>query len=182
MIGAKSAMPANTRTMPNPRTPRRLCRRVDHDVRANRRTLRPIVSPRDLHWLPPASETMTVSDPDTGIEDSVEQVRNDVSEDHHNGNEKEDGTGKEPILGRDRDKEERSESVVGEDVLQDDRAPDDEAETDREGRDDRKVGVPPGVSFPHGPFRQSLGLRREDEVFPHHLEHGGLHEEDDSGR
>src|SRR5712692_1401313 len=175
-------MAANTRTMLKPRMPRRLWRRVDHEVRSTRRSLRPIVNPRDPGWTSPVSGTTPVSDADTGIEDSVEQVRNDVAEDHEHGNDEEDGAGKEPILERDRDQEVRSESVIGEDVLQDDRTSHDESQADCEGRDDGEVGVPPGMALSNGPLRETLCLGGEYEVLPHDLKHRGLHEEDNPGR
>src|SRR5467141_725688 len=111
MIGARIAIVANTRTTEKPRTPSRLCRNVDQDVRSNRRTLCASVNPRVLHSTGPVSDT------DTGIEDSVKHVRDNVSENHQHGDEEQDGTGEESVLEDNREQEVRSESVIGEDVL-----------------------------------------------------------------
>src|SRR5207245_10060496 len=76
MTGAKIAIKANTMTMENPRTPRRLCRRVVHDVRRTRRNRRirtgPIGSERGGRG----------SDSNTWIERPVKDGRDSVADVH----------------------------------------------------------------------------------------------------
>src|SRR5437870_12344712 len=83
MTGAKIAIKANTMTMENPRTPRRLCRRVVHDVRRTRRNRRIRTGPIDSERGGPGSDS------NTWIERPVQDVRDDVAEDHEDRDEEE---------------------------------------------------------------------------------------------
>src|SRR5439155_22877534 len=169
MTGAKIAIKANTMTMENPRTPRRLCRRVVHDVRRTRRNRRMRTGPIDSERGGPGSDS------NTWIEYPVLDVRDDVAENHEDRDEEENRPREEAVAGEDRDEQVRTESVVREDVLEDDRSANDEAQADRQRRDDRQVRVSSGVPPPHHPFRQAFRLRRQDEILPHDLQHRGLH-------
>src|SRR5690349_19218696 len=95
--GARIAIRANTITMEKPRTPRRLCRRVDHDVRTIRRNRRMRTGPIDSERGGPGSDSKT------WIEDPVQDVGDDVAGDHKDRNEKEDRSGEETVSGKDRD-------------------------------------------------------------------------------
>src|SRR5256712_1377150 len=130
MTGAKIAISANTMTIENPRTPRRLCRRVVHDVRRTRRNRRIRTGPIDSERGGPGSDS------NTWVEHPVQDVRDDVAENHEDRDEEENRSGEKPVVGNDRDEQVRAEPVVREDVLKDDRAADDEAQADRQRRDD----------------------------------------------
>src|SRR2546429_7568661 len=157
MTGAKIAIKANTMTMENPRTPRRLCRRVVHDVRRTRRNRRIRTGPLDSERGGPGSDS------NTWIERPVQDVRDDVAEDHEDRDEEENRPREEAVAGDNRDEQVRAESVVRENVLEDDRAADDEPQADRQRRDDRHGRASAGRPPPHAPFRQALRLLRQDE-------------------
>src|SRR2546421_643639 len=173
MAPARIAIKAKIRTMEKPATPKRLCRSVDHEMRASRRRRRVI----DRYEASNSERGAAGSDSDTWIEHSVEHVRDDVAEDDEDGNQEEDRAREEAILENDGDEQVGTQAVVREDVLEDNRAADDETEADREGRDDRQVGVSRGMALADHPLGEALRLCREDEIFAHHFEHGGLHEQ-----
>src|SRR5437870_12872635 len=89
MTGAKIAIKANTMTMENPRTPRRLCRRVVHDVRRTRRNRRIRTGPIDSERGGPGSHSTTWS---VG---PVQESRDIVAEDHEDRERKENRPGEE---------------------------------------------------------------------------------------
>src|SRR2546425_13123607 len=109
MTGARIAISANTITMENPRTPRRLCRRVVHDVRRMRRNRRIRTGPIDSERGGPGSDS------NTWIEHPVQDVRDDVVENHEDRDEEENPSGEKPLVGHDRDEHGRAEANVRED-------------------------------------------------------------------
>src|SRR5438552_18556860 len=106
MTGAKIAIKANTMTMENPRTPRRLCRRVVHDVRRTRRNGRIRTGRIDSERGGPGSESKT------WIERPVQDVRDDVAEDHEEREEKENRPREEAVAGDNCEERVRAEPVV----------------------------------------------------------------------
>src|SRR2546422_7819631 len=124
MTGAKIALSANTMTIENPRARRRLCRRVVHDVRRTRRNRRIRTGPIDSERGGPGSDS------NTWVERPVQDVRDDVAEDHEDREEEENRPREEAGAGDNRDEQVRTEAVVRENVLVDDRTADDEPQTD----------------------------------------------------
>src|SRR2546427_9078349 len=105
MTGAKIAISANTMTIENPRTPRRLCRRVVHDVRSTRRNRRIRTGPIDSERGGPGSDS------NTWIERPVQDVRDDVAEDHEDRDEEENRPPQEAGAGDNSGKQVRAEPV-----------------------------------------------------------------------
>ena len=81
MTDARTAVSAKAITMMNPSSPSRLWRRLDHELRRNR------LNPRANLCTVEAAEGARTSDADTRIEHSVQNVRDDVTEDHEDRNE-----------------------------------------------------------------------------------------------
>ena len=92
MRGAKMAMNANTRTIPRPTIARRLSLNRDHVFLAGRS--KRLAVPNTRASVPPAGGL----DSDTGIQYSVQNVRDDVSEDDEEGDDEEDGAGEEVVV------------------------------------------------------------------------------------
>src|SRR2546422_7195581 len=130
MTGAKIALSANTMTIENPRARRRLCRRVVHDVRRTRRNRRIRTGPIDSERGGPGSDS------NTWIERPVQDVRDDVAEDHEDRDEGENRPREEAVAGDDRDEQGPAEPLVRENVLEDECAAHDQPPTDRQRRDD----------------------------------------------
>src|SRR2546427_10360757 len=128
MTGAKIAISANTMTIENPRTPRRLCRRVVHDVRRTRRNRRIRTGPIDSERGGPGSDS------NTWIEHPGQDVRDDGAENDEDGDEEQERPREEAGGGDDRDEEIRGEAGVRENGLEGDCAAHDKAEAERPRR------------------------------------------------
>src|SRR5438093_586702 len=124
----------------------------------------------------------STSETDTRIEHSVQNVGDDVAQDDQHGDQVQDRSREHVVLLEDRLKQVPAHPVVGEDLLEDDRPADHEAEADRQRRHDRQVGVPSDVAVAYLSRGQALRAGGQDEVFAEDLEHRGLHEEDRTGR
>src|SRR2546427_13062509 len=116
MTGAKIAIKANTMTMENPRTPRRLWRRVVHDVRRTRRNRRIRTGPIDSERGGPGSDS------NTWIERPVQGVRDDVAEDHEDRDEEEKRPREGAVAGDGSGEQVRAEPVGREKGLEGDAA------------------------------------------------------------
>src|SRR2546422_2611370 len=174
--GAKIAMTAKTRTTAAPAIPRRLCRMLSQERLTRNRSCFRIPEPVSLATGASTSET------DTRIEHSVQNVGDDVAQDDQHGDQIQDRSREHVVLLEDRLKQVPAHPVVGEDLLQNDRPPDHEAEADRQRRHYRQIGVPSDVAVAYLSRRQALRARGQDEVFAEDLQHRGLHEEDRARR
>src|SRR3990170_19769 len=172
MTGARIAMNAKERTMASPARPSGRPRKTPMDRRIPRQSRGRIVTARTR------VEAGGVSEAHTRVEHSVQDVRDDVAENHEHGDDPEDGAREELVLVEDGPEEVVAHPEVGEDPLQDDRAADREGEADREGGHDGEVRVPGRVPPADRTLGEPFRLRGQDEVLPHHLEHRRLHEED----
>src|SRR5881397_3870126 len=124
----------------------------------------------------------STSETDTRIEHSVQNVGDDVAQDDQHGDQIQDRSREHVVLLEDRLKQVPTHPVVGEDLLQNNRPADHEAEADRQRRHYRQIGVPGDVAVANLSRRQALRARGQDEVFAEDLEHRGLHEEDRTRR
>src|SRR5213594_2692739 len=124
----------------------------------------------------------STSETDTRIEHSVQNVGDDVAQDDQHGDQIQDRSREHVVLLEDRLKQVPAHPVVGEDLLQNDRPADHEAEADRQRRHYRQIGVPSDVAVAYLSRRQALRARGQDEVFAEDLQHRGLHEEDRARR
>src|SRR2546428_2071410 len=102
MTGAKIAIKANTMTMENLRTPRRLCRRVVHDVRRTRRNRRIRTGPIDSERGGPGSDS------NTWIQRPAQDVRDHAAQDHEDRDEEEKRPREATVAGHDRDEQGRA--------------------------------------------------------------------------
>src|SRR5262245_26256048 len=120
--------------------------------------------------------TLTSRLHDPRVEFHVEQIGDQVEEDHRERQEKEDRLEQWPVALVDRLDGLEPQARIGEDVLDGDRAADDEAERERDERDDRKERVSKAVLADDLPVGEPFRPRGEDVVLAQSLEHRRAHD------
>src|SRR2546422_4664432 len=190
-------------TRPGARAPRKTTRRVPAPNRALREATKtrvrrqpaapgPSGRPADVDTVRAARRTPSLGKAYAGIEAHVGEVDHEVQRAQHAGHGKDDGLDERDVLVHDRLHSQPADAGVGEDRLGHHRAPEEIAELQPEGGDDRNRPVAEGVAKDDGALADALGARGAQDVLGEPLEEagprdpggagGGPHAERDRGK
>src|SRR2546430_17104016 len=122
---------------------------------------------------PSLTVTPDTSDPNTWIEDSIQDIGDDIPENDEDGDDPKHRPREELVLVHDCLKEVVTKAEIRKNPFQDDRSADDECQANCEGSDNRQVGVSRRVPAADDSLGQTLCPSGQGKVLAHELEHGG---------